>query len=269
MNKKVAWVTGASSGLGLHIALALEKQGFCVVGGARSFSKGETPALSCCLNLDVTSEESDERFAHDALSALPPPYVLVNAAGVLNLGAAENYTEEELKSVMDVCFLGAARMIRLTLPHLRQTRGIIVNVSSINGLLATPFEGAYTASKHALEGFSEALSMETHDQGVRVMVVEPGDHSGGQKKYREHAENVGNIYKNAYENAVRRIERDERNGLSPEKLGEKVAKAVNKKNPPCKLIVASFSQRLAVILHDILLPGLFFRIMRKYYGLTR
>ena len=266
---KTAWVSGASSGLGLHIALALEKHGYTVVGGARSFNMENSakPEISYCLPLDVTSEESAQSFVNKALSLASAPSVMVNAAGILNLGPAENYTEDELKSVMDVCFFGAARMTRLALPYLRKTKGTIVNMSSINGVLATPFEGAYSAAKHALEGFSEALAMETHSQGVNVMVVEPGDHRGGQKRYRAHASNVDPIYKMDYENTVSTIEHDEREGLFPEELGEKVAKALNKKRPPYRLKVASFTQLLAVRLHKILPPSLFFKIMRKYYGM--
>ncbi len=264
---RVVWVSGASSGLGKHTALALKNAGWRVVAGARSFAgregEGEQGYL---LSLDVTDDESVARFSDAALTLFGVPDALCNCAGVLTLGAVEDVSPDEWRALLDTNLLGQARMIRAALPHMRaRGAGKIVNFSSINGLLGIPFQGAYTASKHALEGMSECLALETRAQGIQVMLVEPGDHSGGSRAYRGHASRQTPAYAEAYKAATARIAGDEDGGLSPQRLGERVARAMSRKRMPFRLIVAKFDQRLAVLLHDVLPPGLFARIIGGYY----
>ena len=265
----IAWVTGASSGLGKHIFEALQQDGWQVVGGARSFQERQGGA-ALCLPLDVTREDSAQRFVQQAMAAFGPPDALVNAAGVLITGACEDYSDGELKQVLSVNFLGTARMVRLTLPLMRaKGQGRIVNLSSINGLLATPFQGAYTASKHAMEGYSEALSMEVAPHGIQVMIVEPGDHRGGQDKYRAHAAEAGADYAKDCAHARAAIARDEARGSDPALLGKKVARAMKKRRMPLRLQVVKLSERMAVLLHDLLPGRLFTRFLSAYYGVGR
>ena len=269
----VAWISGASSGLGLYTARALAKQGWQVVAGARSFSDPEKldPAddQQLRLPLDVSREDSVRAFCDQAFRAHGAPHALINAAGQTLLGACEEYSTAELLKILDVNFLGMARLCQAALPLMRaQGRGTIVNFSSINGLLATPFQGAYTASKHAVEGYSEALRMELRPHGIRVMVVQPGDHRGGQQRYRGHSGQALDAYQRAREKAGSTIARDEGGGSDPGKLGIRLARALGKRRPPATLRVAMMSQHLAVLLHDLLPAGLFSRIMAGYYGVN-
>ena len=195
-------------------------------------------------------------------SPLRPPCMLV-------LGACESYSRDELSRVMTTDFLSQAAMISRALPAMREKkRGRIVNFSSINGLLGIPFEGAYTAAKHAGEGYSEALAMEVKPFGIEVMLVEPGDHRGGKRAYRPVSDGMGenSPYRAHFKNGTARIAHDEDNGLSPERLGEKLAKTLRRKRLPFRLIVAKFDQRLAVVLHDLLPGTLFFKIISSYYN---
>ena len=266
---QVVWITGASSGLGLHTAQALARNGFRVIAGARSFSRGKSAEGCHCLPLDVTSEESMDAFAREALAFAGPPDILVNCAGMLILGACESYPLAELRQVMETNFFGQAAMISRALPLMREKgRGRIVNFSSINGLLGIPFEGAYTASKHAVEGYSECLALEAKRWGVEVMLVEPGDHRSGSKAYRRHSAGMtaDSPYREAFEKGTRVIAHDEENGSDPDALGEKVARALKRRRLPRRLRVAKPDQHLAVYLHDLLPPGLFDRIIGPYYG---
>lgn len=265
----VVWITGASSGLGLHTANALQAAGFQVVAGARSFGNGKNGAAGrLCLPLDVTQMDSIARFVQSALAAYGPPDVLINCAGVLTLGACESYALEEVRQVMETNFLGQAAMIAKALPLMReQGRGRIVNFSSINGLLGIPFQGAYVASKHAVEGYSECLAMECKPFGIEVMVVEPGDHRSGAQAYRRVSRGMGedSPYHAAFEQAHAVIAHDEANGSDPDVLGRKIARTLKKRRLPRRLRVAKADQHLAVLLHDALPTRLFDRIIASYY----
>ncbi len=265
---QVVWVTGESSGLGLHTAQRLAAHGFQVVAGARSFG-GEKSAAGChCLPLDVTEDESADAFAKKAVGLYGPPDALVNCAGVLILGACETYGIEEIRRVMETNFLGQARMIQRALPLMRERgRGRIVNFSSINGLLGIPFEGAYTASKHAVEGFSECLALEAKPFGIEVMLVEPGDHQSGSRAYRGHSRGMtkDNPYLDAFEVGTGVIAWDEEHGSDPDRLGDRITKALQKKRLPRRLRIAKWDQKLAVVLHDALPAWAFDRIIGNYY----
>ncbi len=265
---KAVWITGASSGLGLHTAQALRDEGFAVIAGARSFGRGESVPGCRCLPLDVTDPASVEAFVREAYKISGPPYALVNSAGMLILGACESYLTDELRQVMETNFFGQAAMISAVLPLMRrQGQGRVVNFSSINGLLGIPFEGAYTASKHAVEGYSECLALEAKPFGIEVMLVEPGDHRGGSAAYRRHSAGVSDrsAYKAAFDAGTAVIARDEANGSDPDVLGKKIARALQKKRLPRRLRVASPDQHLAVILHDLLPARLFDLILRDHY----
>ena len=267
--EKTVWITGASSGLGLHTAQAIARRFARVAAGARSFSDAGKHIPGClCLPLDVTDEDSIRAFSDAALAAFGPPDILVNCAGILVLGACESYEMDELRRVMETNFFGQAAMIARVLPLMREKGGgRIVNFSSINGLLGIPFEGAYTASKHAIEGYSECLAMEVKPFGVEVMVVEPGDHKSGAAAYRRHSRGItpDSPYQEAFRRGTGVIAHDEANGADPDRLGEKVARALTKKRLPRRLRVARGDQHLAVILHDLLPAGLFERIIGSYY----
>ena len=265
--KGTVWVTGASSGLGLHTALALRDAGWQVIAGARSFREGG-PEGMVCLELDVTSEESVARFAEEALRISPRVDALVQCAGMLVLGSCEETDPEEYRRVMETNFLGMVRMNRAALPRMRaQGGGRIVMFSSINGLMGIPFQSAYTASKHAIEGYAECLQMEGKPHGIRVMLVEPGDHRSGSGKYRPHAKAMGDgsPYASEFRSATAVIRHDETNGSDPDALGRKVARALERKRMPFRRRIASPDQHLAVWIHRFLPARVNAAILRKYY----
>ena len=147
-------------------------------------------------------------------------------------------------------------------------QGKIILVSSVNGLLGIPFQGGYTASKHAIEGYAECLRMEVKPDNVSVCLVNPGDHRSGQSKYRRHGatENPESPYHKRYVNAVRQIEHDENTGSDPDQLGRTIAKALLRRSLPPRLIIAKPDQKLAVLLHKILPVQWFSSIISNYYG---
>ena len=270
---KTVWITGASSGLGLATAKAFAGRGWLVVAGARSFADGTAPEEEKAehwvrLRLDVTDGESCAHFVRRALEISPRVDALVCGAAVLVLGSCEKTGADEYNRVLDTNFTGAARMVSLALPYMRaQGSGRIVLFSSINGLLGIPFQSAYTASKHALEGYAECLAMETAPWGVEVCLVEPGDHRGGSQRTRLNAreENGASPYHERFDAAVAVIHSDEANGLSPDRLGEKLVQNVERRHMRFRLRVAKPDQHLAVRLHALLPPWLNGRVLCAYY----
>ena len=267
-HQKTVWITGASSGLGLHTAMAFRDDNWQVIAGARSF--GDHPDAipgATCLPLDVTSEDSIAAFCEKA-SAIAMPDALVQCAGMLVLGSCEETETEEFRRVIDTNYLGMVRMNRAVLPLMRQNGGgKIVMFSSINGLMGIPFQSAYTASKHAIEGYAECLALEVKPFNIQVMLVEPGDHRSGSDKYRPHAAamNDASPYAAAYDSAIKQIHHDETNGSDPDILGRKIAKTLDRKRIPFRKRIASPDQHLAVYVHRFLGARINAAILRSYY----
>ncbi len=263
----IVWMTGASSGLGLHTAKAFVKAGHTVIAGARSFREEKKDGMYC-FPLDVTDEESIRSFRENALRISGRVDCLVQCAGILMLGPCEETTLEEYAKVMNTDFLGMVRMNQAVLPLMRaQGNGKIIMFSSINGLLGIPFQSAYTAAKHAVEGYAECLQMEVQPFGIQICLVEPGDHRSGSDAYRGHTSGMkeGSAYRKMFEKGTAKIHHDEQNGSDPDRLGNRVVHASERKHMPFRLRVASPDQHLAVVLHDLLPPFLNHLILSSYY----
>ncbi|MGN0778160.1 MAG: SDR family oxidoreductase [Aristaeellaceae bacterium] len=261
------WVTGASSGLGLHTARALRDAGHTVIAGARSFRMAKQDGMHC-LPLDVTDEDSIEAFRRTALRLSPRVDALVHCAGMLVLGSCEETSPEEYHRVMNTNFLGMVRMNQAALPLMRaQGQGRIVLFSSINGLMGIPFQSAYTASKHAVEGYAECLAMEVKPFGIQVCLVEPGDHRSGSQRYRLQASAMGadSPYAQDFARGIAAIHRDEANGSDPDRLGCRVAALLQKKRMPLRACIASIDQWGAAMLHRLLPGRCMNTLIRCYY----
>ncbi len=220
------------------------------------------------LPLDVTDTESIRLFMQTALNIFSKVDALVNCAGILVLGSCEETSADELQNVMKTNFLGTAAMIQAVLPLMRKQRhGRIVNFSSILGLLGIPFQSAYTASKHAIEGYTECLAMETAPFGIQVCLVEPGDHRGGSAAYRRRAGvmSTNSPYDASFRRGIATIAHDEENGSDPDRLGYKVAHLLQRRRMPLRKRIAKFDQHLAVILHSFIPARLMQFILTHYY----
>ena len=178
---RVWLVTGTSSGFGRAIAQAALSRGDTVVGTARRAERldeliREAPeGKAHALSLDLTDTEGIGRAVEEVLERFGRIDVLVNNAGHGQVGAVEETTDEELRSIFEVHVFGPAALARAVLPAMREQRsGAIVQVSSFGGQVAYPGFSAYSATKFALEGFSEALAAEVAPMGIKVLIVEPG-----------------------------------------------------------------------------------------------
>lgn len=178
--KQVLLVTGCSSGLGYNLVQHFLEAGHKVAATARniaSVQEFETkyPQTALALSLDVTDQISIANAVSKTVEKFGRIDVLINNAGFSILTAAENYTAAELKKVMETNFFGAIFTSQAVLPIMRkQKSGAIVQVSSSLGVASLPAASIYSASKFALEGFSEGLAQEVASHNIRVIIVEPG-----------------------------------------------------------------------------------------------
>lgn len=170
----VALVTGASSGIGLAAAAALHRSGYTVYGTSRKAAAGEERNGVRMIACDVTDDASATAAVALAHAEFGRIDLLVNNAGYAVTGAAEESSIEQVRALFDTNFLGVVRMTNAVLPIMRaQNHGRILNVGSVVGLIPGPFGAHYSASKHAIEGYSESLDHEVRAFGIRVAVIEP------------------------------------------------------------------------------------------------
>ena len=179
-------VTGCNSGFGRAAALAFARRGDAVVGTVRAHGRDEALLMAAQTEglqlqtrvLDVTRTEDFADFVQSVLSDYGGIDVLVNNAGILRPGALEDLPEATIREVMETNFFGPLLLTRTLLPHMRDRgSGCIIMISSLSGLAGLAGDVAYSASKFALEGATEALRHEVDRWGIRVALVEAGQYA--------------------------------------------------------------------------------------------
>src|SRR5579862_4280541 len=265
---KVILVTGASSGIGKACADLLASRGHRVFGTTRR--NPGAPGAYPILTMDVTDERSVTEGVHQVTAQAGRLDVVVNNAGFGIAGAVEETSVEEAKLQFETNFFGILRVCRAALPILRrQGSGLLVNISSIGGLIGLPFEGLYSASKFALEGMSEALRLEVRQFGIAVVLVEPGDFKSSFAANRIWTkESAESSPYSASRRAVQAVlEHDEANAPDALAVARRVGRIVETPSPALRYPVGLFLQRLAVGLKRILPSGAFEQILRSAYRL--
>jgi NAD(P)-dependent dehydrogenase (short-subunit alcohol dehydrogenase family) len=265
-HSKVVLITGTSSGIGLACARHLAERGFRVFGTRRR-PEG-APASFQELAMDV----NDDASVLHAIEAIHQQAgridVLVNNAGLGYAGAIEDTSIHEARAQLETNFFGTLRLCQAVLPRMRaQGGGRIINISSIGGLIALPFQGMYCASKFAVEGMTEALRMEVRPFGIEVSLVEPGDFRTEftRHRIRVKASGQGSSYAEQMQVSLGIMERDEQRGPSPVAVAKLIEKIIEAKNPRLRYSVGMFPQRLAISLRRLLPAWLFERIIASTY----
>lgn len=182
-NKKVAVVTGSSTGIGFETSLSLARNGYIVYATLRDMSKSGELKIAIQKEklpikiavMDVNSDTSVNNAITNIISNEQQIDLVVNNAGYGLFGALEDLPMDKIKQQFETNVFGPIRVIQAVLPFMRnQKNGIIVNISSISGLVGIPSESIYCGTKFALEGISESLSYEIEPFGIKVILVEPG-----------------------------------------------------------------------------------------------
>ncbi|MDF2889248.1 MAG: short-chain dehydrogenase/reductase [Lacrimispora sp.] len=175
MESEIILITGCSSGLGRKLCILLKEKGYRVVATARAMSKLNQVPADLKLELDVTDAKSIENAIGTIIRQYGRIDVLVNNAGYSIRTAIEEIELEEMSKMFDVNVYGIIRMIQAVAPYMRgQNSGKIINIGSISGKLTGYINGAYCASKHAVEAISDAARLELQSFGIQVSVLEPG-----------------------------------------------------------------------------------------------
>lgn len=262
---KVVLITGASSGFGKATAERLAAKGYIVYGTSRNEVRDEHIRF---IMMDVRDREAVARGIKRIVDEQGRLDVVVNNAGMGIGGSLEMATSEEIELQMGTNFRGCVNVCQAVLPVMRQQGGgQIINLSSIGGIMGLPYQGFYSASKFAIEGFTEALAAEVKGFGIKVSMVEPGDFATNFTARRKNSELTAKseAYGASFARSLSLIEKEENGGLRPEKLACKIEKIITAKHPRLRYVVANLEQKLSVLLKRIIPGNWMVGILRNYY----
>ena len=263
----VILITGISSGFGRAIALKLSSNGHKVYGTYRHSSE-QIPGVTY-LKADVLDEDAVRSAVNAVIQAEGRIDVFINNAGMGIGGPLEFISIDDARRQMDVNFIGMVKFLNLVVPIMRnQHQGHIICISSIGGLMGLPYQGMYSASKFATEGYCEALRLELRRFGIHVTVINPGDFSTGFTASRTKVcpTEAMTAYP-GYARSMQSIEKDEKTGLKTEHLARRISRILLKKHPRNRYIIATPVQKASVLLKRILPSKWYDRILASYYKL--
>jgi NAD(P)-dependent dehydrogenase (short-subunit alcohol dehydrogenase family) len=246
-NKKVAVVTGSSSGIGFETSLLLAKNGFFTYATMRNLNKSqgiidlkhkEKLPLEV-LQLDVTDDKSVKEAIGKIANERETIDVLVNNAGYALVGSLEELFIQEFKEQFETNVFGVIRVLQEVLPIMRKRRhGTIVNIGSVAGKIGFPLTSAYVSSKFALEGLSESMAYEVEQFGLKVVLIEPGviktnfDNNLKIGKKVSTINDLNSPYVDITEKRIAGFKPRFENGSPPIEVAKVILKAITSKNVP-------------------------------------
>ncbi|MEO1255421.1 MAG: SDR family oxidoreductase [Bacteroidota bacterium] len=257
--QKVAIITGGSSGIGKSLVLKYAAEGYAVVFTGRNGERmtqviqelGERPHLA--LELDAAEKNDNQKMVEETIKKYGRIDILICNAGISMRALFEEVELEVFKRLMDINFYGAIYATKFALPHLFESQGTIIGISSINGWRSTPARTAYSSSKFAMQGFFEALRTEVMTRGVHVLVVCPGFTSS----------NIRNAALTADGKSQGESPRDEKKMMTSEEVAERTFKAAKRKK---RDLILTFEGKMAVLLNKLIpsrLDRMIYNMMKK------
>lgn len=251
-------VTGAPSGIGRKITERLASNGYWVYAGART--QQEMDALNAIRNveavrLDVTSPTDIAAAVALVQRGNRTLRGIVNNAGVVSVAPLVEMSEKELRFVLDVNLYGPYRITKAFAPLLLASKGRVVNISSLNGIVASPMIGAYSMSKHGIEAFSDALAAELSPLGVRVSLIEPGNYGtaiGRNMLARTDTSAVrGSRFERQWRSALATLGRFDENP-PPDAVADAVFDALSSASPKHRYLVVPAANQAAIVLRQLM-----------------
>jgi len=241
---KVIIITGASSGIGKACAIEFARDGAKVVLAARNRDKlkqveyeiNHMGGTAFSVPTDVSIIDDCKTLINSTIKKHGKIDILINNAGISMRAAFDDVDLEVMRELMDTNFYGAVYCTKFALPYLQKQKGTVIGISSISGLAPLPGRTAYTASKHAMDGFLNSLRQENRRKGLNVLIVHPG--------FTE--SNIRNAALNSDGNPQNESPRDESRMMSSEKVAQHICRAIKKRN---RDLVLTPEGRMVVWLH--------------------
>ena len=259
--KKVVMITGASSGIGLATAELLVSKGYVVYGVARG--KYENEKFKC-YECDVNNSVRMEEIFEEIYKKEGQIDAVINNAGFGIAGAMEYASFEKIESIFNTNLVAAVKISSIAIKYLKETKGRILNTSSVAGILPIPFQACYSSTKAGLLNYSMALDGEVRRFGIRVTAILPGDVKTGFTAARV-VEGNDEGYNGRVTKSIKRMEKDEQGGKGPETIARAMYKMLKRKNPPLKYVVGG-GYKFFVFLSRILPERMVMAILRKMYA---
>lgn len=256
---KVVWVTGASSGIGEALAYTFAKHQAKLIITARRVEELERVKNYCNLPaddifvfpLDIGDVDQLQQATQHALAHFGKIDILINNAGLSHWSKVKDLSLDVVKKIINVNFLGGVALTQAVLPAMLERKdGHVVVISSVLGKMATMKQAAYVASKHAIQGFYDTLTLEVDPEGIKVLIVSPGFVRTNVAKNSLNRDGV----------AINQDNSKIAKGLDPQYVAEKILKAIE--NKKSELIIAGVPERMGIRLKRFF-PSLFASLMRK------
>lgn len=266
---KTILITGASSGIGKATALYFANKGWQVFATMRNTADFHSPTSNItALEMDVTNRESIQDCVQRVLKQTTPIDAIVNNAGYGAFGAFELSTPQRRQEMYDVNVFGLMNVIQAFLPHLRKNKsGVVINVSSIGGLMTYPLFSVYHSTKWAVEGFSESLYYELSKLGIRVKIVEPG---ATKTDFASRSLVVfDNLQINDYRTYQTKLQEKAKNAfvkaLEPEKIASTIFEAATDNTDKLRYPVGNRKSMTILYLRNLLPISFFTKLISKSF----
>jgi NAD(P)-dependent dehydrogenase (short-subunit alcohol dehydrogenase family) len=268
-NQRIVLITGASSGVGQSAAGLLSERGYRVFGTSRHPTASDPMPAVEMLPLDVRDDDSARACIQAIADRAGRLDVLINNAGYELAGALEELSQDEARAQFETNFFGVVRMVDAVLPLMRrQQRGHIVNVGSLSGLSAVPFLGIYSASKFALEGYTEALRHEVKPFNIQVSLTEAGFLKTPMMHHRQLAANRLSDYDAWRQRALNAIRGYEEKAPGPEAVAETLLAILSSNSPRLRYLIGEQAKTVAR-LRRFLPAGMYELGVRRTFSLDK
>jgi short-subunit dehydrogenase len=264
----VVFISGASKGMGKATGEYLTGKGFKVYGTARH-PEAYPESVFPLLKMDLEDNKSIEEAVAYVVEREGGIDVLVNNAGRGMMGPLEETSGEDLEKLFRTNVFGPLKLIKTVLPVMRkQKKGLIINITSVAGMLGLPYRGIYSASKSAMIILTETLRYELAGSGIKAVDLSPGDIATDIASDRLYAEvSEDSPYYESYKEILQATDSEVDKGLPPVEVARTVYRIIRSHKPKPRYIVAPFTQKILPVVKGILPPAWFEKLIAKHYGI--
>ena len=265
---KIVLITGASSGIGKVTAEHLSAKGYIVYGTSRFPNKYKIPKNYSLLSLDINNETSINSLVKQIISKEKKIDILINNAGLGITGPGEETSIKAMQDNFNTNFFGPIRLIQKVLPFMRMNKnGKIINITSIAGYMGLPFRGCYSASKSAMEIFTESIRMEVKRFGINILTLAPGEFATNIASRRYHSPINKGAYEELYKKSLYKMNKHVNKGRNPNEVAKIILKIIKTKSPNVHYRVGDWFQKFSIFLKKILPDFLYEKILMRFYNL--